>query len=79
MEFYDDYLEPYQQAYEFSTKQSATNPVTPPADPAAPVAPPTPGLNDRLDENGDGGSGAGEVDNPNDFAQQVKKELAKPF
>jgi len=79
MEFYDDYLEPYQQAYEFSTKQSATNPVTPPANPAAPVAPPTPGLNDRLDENGDGGSGAGEVDNPNDFAQQVKKELAKPF
>lgn len=79
MEFYDDYLEPYQQAYEFSTKQSATNPVTPPADPAAPVAPPTPGLNDRLDEGGDGGSGAGEVDNPNDFAQQVKKELAKPL
>lgn len=78
MEFYDDYLEPYQLAYEHQTKQSATNPVTPPADPAAPPAPvATPSVEDRLDENGDGG--ASPVDDPNDFAQQVKKELSKGF
>jgi hypothetical protein len=71
MEYYDDYLEPYQQAYEQSTKQSATNPV-------APVTPPpiTPGADDRLDEGGDGGATT-EVDDPNDFAQQVSKELSK--
>jgi hypothetical protein len=72
MDLYDTYLEPYQQAYEYATKESATNPVTPPAAPE----PPKPGAEDRLDEPGDGGS-SGEVDDPNDFAQQVKKELAK--
>lgn len=71
MDLYDTYLEPYQQAYEFSTQQPATNPVTPPA-----PAPATPGINDRLDEGGDGGANT-EVDDPNDFAQQVSKELAK--
>lgn len=72
MELYDTYLEPYQQAYEYANKQSATNPV-PPANPAAPPA--TPGAEDRLDESGDGGGSP--VDDPNDFAQQVGKELAK--
>lgn len=72
MDLYDTYLEPYQQAFEFANKQSATNPV-PPANPAAPPA--TPGAEDRLDEGGDGGSSP--VDDPNDFAQQVGKELAK--
>lgn len=75
MEFYDDALEPYQQAYEYATKQSATNPVPAPGAPGAPATPPTPGQDDRLDEGGDGGTS--EVDDPNDFAQQVKKELAK--
>ena len=69
MQLYDDYLEPYQKAYEFATSQSATNPVPP-----TPTA--TPGINDRLDESGDGGAST-EVDDPNDFAQQVNKELAK--
>lgn len=72
VEFYDDYLEPYKQAFEASTNQSATNPTTPA--PEAP-APPTPGADDRLDEGGDGG--ATPPDDPNDFAQQVGKELAK--
>ena len=78
-EFYDDLLEPYQQAYEFSTKQSATNP-TPPAKgtPAAPEVPVTPGQGDRMDEGGDGGATT-DVDDPNDFAQQVAKELSKPL
>lgn len=71
MEHYDDYLEPYQLAYEHQTKQSATNPVTPPETPPAPK----PGAEDRLDEDGDGGPAP--VDDPNDFAQQVNKELAK--
>lgn len=73
LEFYDDYLEPYQKAYEFSTNQPPTNP-TP-----APVTPPpaTPGIDDRLDIGGDGGQSP--VDDPNDFAQQVTKELSKGF
>jgi hypothetical protein len=75
MEFYDDALEPYQQAFEYATKQSATNPTPAPGTPGAPATPPTPGQDDRLDEGGDGGTS--EVDDPNDFAQQVKKELAK--
>ena len=76
LEFYDDYLEPYQQAYEFQTKQSATNPVPAPGEaPATP--PPAPSAADRMDEGGDGG--ASEVDDPNDFAQQVTKALANPF
>jgi len=71
MDLYDTYLEPYQQAYEFSTQQPATNPVTPPT-----PAPSTPGQADRMDEAGDGGANT-VVDDPNDFAQQVTKELAK--
>lgn len=70
MDLYDTYLEPYQKAYEYSQGQSATNPV-PPATPPAP----TPGTDDRLDEGGDGGSSP--VNDPNDFGQQVSKELAK--
>lgn len=77
MSEYDFYLEPYQKAFEFSTGQPGTNP-TPPAagTPGAPAAPPAPGMDDRLDDAGDGGATT-EVDDPNDFAQQVKKELAK--
>lgn len=71
MEHYDDYLEPYQLAFEHSTQQSATNSVPPPETPPAPK----PGAEDRLDEGGDGGVSA--PDDPNDFAQQVGKELAK--
>lgn len=71
MEHYDDYLEPYQQAYEFSTKESATNPVDPPAAPEKPK----PSAEDRMDISGDGGQAP--VNDPNDFAQQVSKELAK--
>ena len=70
MDLYDTYLEPYQQAYEFSKGQPATNP-----NPPAPE-PPKPGAEDRLDDDGDGGATT-DVDDPNDFAQQVKKELAK--
>lgn len=70
LEHYDDYLEPYQQAYEFSTKQPATNPT-----PSTTPEPPKPGTEDRMDEHGDGGQTA--PDDPNDFAQQVSKELAK--
>lgn len=70
MEHYDDYLEPYQQAFEYSTNKSATNP-TPPAAPE----PPKPTAEDRMDEGGDGGVGD-TADDPNDFAQQVTKELA---
>lgn len=76
MDLYDTYLEPYQLAYEHGTQQPATNPIPAPGAPAQP-APVTPGADDRLDEAGDGGTS--EVDDPNDFAQQVKKELAKPY
>lgn len=76
MDLYDTYLEPYQKAYEFSTQQPATNQTPAPGAPAAPPA--TPGVDDRLDEGADGGANT-EVDDPNDFAQQVKKELANPF
>lgn len=72
IEFYDDALEPYQQAYEYATKQSATNTV--PA-PGAETPVPTPGAEDRLDEDGDGG--VTPPNDPNDFGQQVSKELAK--
>jgi len=77
MEFYDDYLEPYVTAFEHSKQQAATNPVTPPADPAAPPAPAKPTQQDRLDEGGDGGQE--EPNNPDDFAQQVTKELNSPW
>lgn len=72
MDLYDTYLEPYQQAYEFSTKQSATNPVAPTT-----PEPPKPSAEDRMDEGGDGGQSP--VNDPHDFAQQVTKELAKPL
>lgn len=70
MDHYDFYLEPYQKAFEYANNQSVTNP-TPPATPP----PVTPSAEDRLDEGGDGGQSP--VDDPNDFAQQVNKELAK--
>lgn len=70
-EFYDIVLEPYRLAVEYQTGQPATAPVA--SD--TPPAPPTPGADDRLDEGGDGGTTA--PDDPNDFAQQVSKELAK--
>lgn len=72
IDLYDTYLEPYQQAFEYSTNKPATAPTPNPNEPAKPTA------EDRMDENGDG-TGASEVDDPNDFAQQVKKELAKPL
>jgi hypothetical protein len=67
-------------AWPLSSKPSnpATNPVPPaPGTPGAPATPPapTPGVDDRLDEGGDGG--ASPVDDPNDFAQQVTKELTR--
>ena len=70
MDLYDTYLEPYQQAYVFANNQSPTNP-TPPTTPP----PPKPTAEDRMDISGDGGPAP--VDDPNDFAQQVTKELAK--
>lgn len=70
MEFYDDYLEPYQQAFEYGKNKPATAPTPSPA-----PEPPKPSAEDRMDESGDGGQSP--VDDPNDFAQQVKKELAK--
>lgn len=72
IEHYDDYLEPYQMAFEQATNKPATNP-TPPVVPD----PPQPTAEDRMDESGDGGQSP--VDDPNDFAQQVSKELAKGF
>lgn len=71
-EFYDTVLEPYQMAFEHANGTSATNPTTPATPPPA-----TPGAEDRLDEGGDGGPAP--VDDPNDFSQQVTKELAKPI
>lgn len=70
MEHYDDYLEPYQQAYELGTKQAATNPTDPPVKDAPKIT-----AEDRMDVAGDGGQSP--VDDPTDFAQQVSKELAK--
>lgn len=69
MDLYDTYLEPYQKAFEFSNGQPATNP-----NPPAPATP-APSAEDRLDEPGNGG--ASPVNDPNDFAQQVVKELDK--
>jgi hypothetical protein len=68
MEHYDDYLEPYQQAFEYSFKQPATNSTDP--------EPPKPTAEDRMDISGDGGA-SDDSDDPNDFAQQVSKQLAK--
>lgn len=70
LEYYDDYLEPYQQAFEFNQGQSATAPT-----PSSAPEPPKPTAEDRMDEGGDGGITV--PDDPNDFAQQVNKELAK--
>lgn len=70
-EFYDTVLEPYRMAVEYQTGQSATAPIPSETPPPAPK----PGSGDRLDEGGDGGTTA--PDDPNDFAQQVTKELAK--
>lgn len=68
LEHYDDYLEPYRMAFEYSTNNPATDPVKPPE-------PPKPTAEDRMDEGGDGGQSP--VDDPNDFAQQVSKELER--
>lgn len=69
--FYDNFLDPYRMAFEHGQKQAATAP--PPKEPEAPE-PPKPSAKDRLDESGDGGGTDG-IDDPNDFAQQVAKEL----
>ncbi|HYG84587.1 MAG TPA: hypothetical protein VD907_06975 [Verrucomicrobiae bacterium] len=78
--FYDLVLDPYRLAYEHAQGQPGTAPVAAPAAPVAapetPPAPPTPSADDRLDVSGDGG--ASPVNDPNDFAQQVAKELANP-
>lgn len=72
VDLYDTYLEPYQMAFEHANGTPATNP-----NPQTPAAPPPakPSADDRLDEHGDGGTT--EPDDPNNFAQQVNKELAK--
>ena len=70
MDLYDTYLEPYQQAYVFANNQSPTTPTAPTTPPQ-----PKPTAEDRMDISGDGGPAP--VDDPNDFAQQVTKELAK--
>ena len=75
MDLYDTYLEPYQQAFEYSTQQSATNPTAPTTPP--PAHKPT--QEDRLDEPAGGDGGVTSVDDPTDFAQQVTKELAGEF
>lgn len=69
VQFYDDYLEPYKERFEEVTNQSATAAAPPPPTPPKPTA------DDRLDEHGDGGLSP--VNDPNDFAQQTKKELDK--
>ncbi len=70
LEHYDDYLEPYQQAFEFANNKPATNPTAPTT-----PEPPKPTAEDRMDVAGDGG--VTKPNDPNDFAQQVSKELAK--
>lgn len=70
-QFYDTMLEPYRLAYEQQSQQPATNPVTPPPAPE----PPKPTAEDRMDVSGDGG--VSEPNDPNNFAQQVEKELSK--
>lgn len=72
MEFYDDQLEYPMMAFEQSQGKPATSPVTPVQAPPA-----QPGMDDRLDEGGDGG--VSPVDDPNDFAQQVNKALSEPL
>lgn len=69
MDHYDFYLEPYQKAFEYANNKPATNPTPNPNEPPKPTA------EDRMDESGDGGQE--KPNDPNDFAQQVKKELMK--
>jgi len=70
-EFYDLVLDPYRMAYEHGQQQPATAP-TPEE---KPPEPPKPTAEDRLDITGDGGSS--EPLDPNDFAGNVRAELAK--
>lgn len=72
-DFYDTMLDPYRLAFEYKQNQPATNPTPPPT-----PEPAKPGLDDRLDELGDGGLSE-DSDDPNDFAQQVVKELKKGY
>jgi len=69
-DFYDTMLEPYRMAFELGKDKPATNPTAPTT-----PEPPKPSAEDRMDEGGDGGTTA--PDDPNDFPQQVTKELAK--
>lgn len=73
IKFYDFTLNPYRMAMELGTQQPATAATESPKEekPAEPTA------EDRMDITGDGGDSP--VDDPNDFGQQVKKELAKGF
>lgn len=73
-EFYDLVLDAPRMAFERSNQKSATA-ATP--EPEKPAEPPKPTADDRLDVTGDGGSSE-QVD-PNDFAANVKQELAKGF
>lgn len=68
-EFYDTVLEPYRLAYEYSQQKPATAPDQ------SQTPPPVPSAEDRMDESGDGGQS--QMNDPDDFAQQVTKELAK--
>lgn len=69
-EFYDDYLEPYRLAFEFSQKQSATAPV----EEEKPAEPPKPTAEDRLDLGGDGGVGSDKDEaDPNDPYDSLNK------
>lgn len=67
MDHYDFYLQPYME--QFTQMQEKPQPAPEPA------PQPKPSVEDRMDETGDGG--LSEVNDPNDFAQQVKKELSK--
>jgi len=67
-DFYDSFLRPYKLAFEKSTQTPATE--EPPKE-----EPPKVTTDDRLDVSGDGGDS--EVDDPNDFVSQVKKEFSR--
>lgn len=67
--FYNTFLQPYRMAFELGEQKPATQ-----APPAAPE-PPKPGAEDRMDISGD--ATPTPPNDPNDFAQQVSKELAK--
>lgn len=70
-QFYDTMLEPYRLAFEHGKQQPATNPTPEPEKPE----PAKPTAEDRMDVGGDGAPS--EVNDPNDFAQQVTKELSR--